>query len=49
MQLYNPTILSRPQRLQRTYAYLKPTVPAGSDIGRGRNSTLGVIFTLGRI
>jgi hypothetical protein len=48
-QLYNPTILSRPQRPQRTYTYLKPTVPAGSDIGRGRNNTLGVISTLGRI
>jgi hypothetical protein len=38
----------RPQRPQKTYAYLE-TVPAGSDIGRGRSSTLGVISTLGRI
>jgi hypothetical protein len=49
MQLYNPTIkIFWPQRPQKTYAYLK-TVPAGSDIGRGRSSTLGVISTLGRI
>ena len=39
----------RPQRPQKTYAYLKQIVPAGSDIGRGRSSTLGVISTLGRI
>jgi hypothetical protein len=37
-----------PQRLQKTYAYFKQTVLAGSDIGRGRSSTLGVISTLGR-
>jgi hypothetical protein len=39
----------RPQRPQETYAYLKQIVPAGSDIGRGRSSTLGVVSTLGRI
>jgi hypothetical protein len=49
-QLYNPTIkMFRPQRPQKTYTYLKHTVPAGSDIGRGRSSTLGVVSTLGRI
>jgi hypothetical protein len=49
-QLYNPTIkMFRPQRPQKTYAYLKQIVPAGSDIGRGRSSTLGVVSTLGRI
>jgi hypothetical protein len=50
MQLYNPTIkMFRPQRPQKTYAYFKQTVLAGSDIGRGKSSTLGVISTLGRI
>jgi hypothetical protein len=50
MQLYNPTIkMFRPRRPQKTYAYFKQTVSAGSDIGRGRNNTLGVISTLGRI
>jgi hypothetical protein len=39
----------RPQRLQKTYAYLEQTVPAGSDIGRGRSSTLDVISTLSKI
>jgi hypothetical protein len=49
-QLYNPTIkMFRPQWSQKTYAYLKQTVPAGSDIGRGRSSTLSVVSTLGRI
>jgi muramidase (phage lysozyme) len=49
-QLYNPTMkMFRPQRPQKTYAYLKQIVPAGSDIGRGRSSTLGVVSTLGRI
>jgi hypothetical protein len=49
-QLYSPTIkMFRPQRPQKTYAYLKQTVPAGSDIGRGRSSTLRVVSTLGRI
>jgi hypothetical protein len=49
-QLYNPTIkMFRPQRPQKTYAYLKQTVPADSDIGRGRSSTLSVVSTLGRI
>jgi hypothetical protein len=49
-QLYNPPIkMFRPQRPRKTYAYLKQTVPAGSDIGRGRSNTLGVVSTLGRI
>ena len=49
-QLYNPTTkMLRPQRPQKTYAYLKQTVPAGSDIGRGRSSTLGVVSALDRI
>jgi hypothetical protein len=49
-QLYNPIIkMFRPQRPQKTYSYLKQTVPAGSDISRGKSSTLGVISTLGRI
>ena len=49
-QLYNPTLkMFRPQRPQKTYAYLKQTIPAGSDIGRGRSSTLGVVSTLGGI
>jgi hypothetical protein len=49
-QLYNPTIkMFRPQRPQKIYAYFKQTVPAGSDIGRGRSSTLGVVSTLGRV
>jgi hypothetical protein len=50
MQLYNPTNnMFRPQRPQKTYAYFKQTVLAGSDIGRERSNTLGVISTLGRI
>ena len=36
----------RPQRPQKTYAYSKQTVPAGSDIGR---ATLGIVSTLGKI
>jgi hypothetical protein len=49
-QLYNTTIkMFRPQRLQKTYACFRQTVPAGSYIGRGRSSTLGVISTLGGI
>jgi hypothetical protein len=49
-QLYNPTLkMFRPQRPQKTYAYLKQIVPAGSDISRGRSSNLGVVSTLGRI
>jgi hypothetical protein len=49
-QLYTPKIkMFRPQRPQKTYAYLEQTVPAGSDIGRGRSSTLNVVSTLGRI
>jgi hypothetical protein len=47
MQLYNPTIkMFRPRRPQKTYAYLRKTVPVGSDISRGRSSTLGIISTL---
>jgi hypothetical protein len=38
----------RPWRPQKTYAYYIQTVPAGSDIGRGSSSTLGVVSTLGR-
>jgi hypothetical protein len=46
-QPYNPTLkMFRPQRPQETYAYLKQTIPAGSDIGRGRSSTLDVVSTL---
>jgi hypothetical protein len=49
-QLYNPTIkMFRPQRPQKTYAYFKQTELAGSDSGRGRSGTLGVVSTLGRI
>jgi hypothetical protein len=49
-QLYNPTIkMLRPQRPEKTYAYLKQIVPIDSDIGRGRSSTLGVVPTLSRI
>jgi hypothetical protein len=29
-----------PRRPQKTYAYYKQTVPAGSDINRGSSSTL---------
>ena len=39
----------RPQRPQKTYAYFKQTVLAGSDSGRGRSGTLGVVSTIGRI
>jgi hypothetical protein len=39
----------RPHRPQKIYTYFKQIVPVGSDIGRGRSSTLGVISTLGRI
>jgi hypothetical protein len=47
MQLYNPTIkMFRPRRPQKTYTYLRQTVPVGSDISRGRSSTLGIISTL---
>jgi hypothetical protein len=46
-QLYTLTLkMFRPQRPQETHAYLKQIVPAGSDIGRGRSSTLGVVSTL---
>jgi hypothetical protein len=37
----------RPWRPQKTYAYYRQTVPAGSDIGRGSSSTLGVVSTFG--
>jgi hypothetical protein len=47
-QLYNTTIkVFRPRRSQKTYAYYRQTGPAGSDIGRGSSSTLGVVSTLG--
>jgi hypothetical protein len=39
----------RPQRPQKTYAYLEQNVPVGSDIGRGRSSTLSVVSTLSGI
>jgi hypothetical protein len=49
-QLYTLTLkMFRPQRPRETYTYLEQTVPAGSGIGRGRSSTLGVVSTLGRI
>jgi hypothetical protein len=35
-----------PQRPQKTYAHYRQTVPAGSGIGRGSSSTLGVDSTL---
>jgi hypothetical protein len=38
-----------PQRPRKTYAYYKQTIPAGSDIDRGSNSTLGVVSTFGGI
>jgi hypothetical protein len=48
-QLYNPMFkMFSPQRPRKTYTCLE-IVLAGSDIGRGRSSTLGVISTLGRI
>jgi hypothetical protein len=37
----------RPHRPQKTYAYYRQTVPAGSDISRGSSSTLGDVSTLG--
>jgi hypothetical protein len=36
-----------PRRPQKTYAYYRQTVPIGSDIDRGSNSTLGIVSTLG--
>jgi hypothetical protein len=49
-QLYNTTIkMFRPRRPRKTYVCFRQTVPAGSDIGRGRGSALSVISTLGRI
>jgi hypothetical protein len=38
-----------PRRPQKTYAYYRQTVPAGSDIDRGNNSTLSVVSTFGGI
>jgi hypothetical protein len=38
-----------PWRPQKTYAYYRQTLPAGSDIDRGSNSTLGVVPTFGEI
>jgi hypothetical protein len=38
----------RPQQPRKTYAYYRQTVPAGLDIGRGSNNTLGDVSTLGR-
>ena len=37
----------RPQRSQKTYACYRQTVPAGSGIGSGSGSTLGIDSTLG--
>jgi hypothetical protein len=49
-QLYNTTIkVFRPRRPQKTYAYFRQTFPAGSDIGRGSSSTLGIVPTFGGI
>jgi hypothetical protein len=39
----------RPRRPPKTYAYLEQTVLAGSNIGKGRSGTLGIVSTLGRI
>jgi hypothetical protein len=36
----------RPRRPQKTYAYYRQTVPAGSDIDKGSSNTLGVVSTL---
>jgi hypothetical protein len=49
-QLYNTTIrcLGLSSR-KKTYAYYRQTVPTSSDIGRGSNSTLGVVSTFGKI
>jgi hypothetical protein len=38
-----------PRRPQKTYAYYRQTVPAGSDINTGSSSTLGVVSTFGGI
>ena len=38
-----------PRRSQKTYAHYRQTIPAGSDINRGSNSTLGVVSTFGGI
>jgi hypothetical protein len=39
----------RPRWPQKTYTYFRRTVHAGSNISRGRRSTLGVVSTLGGI
>jgi hypothetical protein len=38
-----------PRRPQKTYAYYRQTVPAGSDIDRGSSSTIGIVSTFGGI
>jgi hypothetical protein len=38
-----------PRRPQKTYAHYRQTLPTGSDINRGNNSTLGVVSTFGEI
>jgi hypothetical protein len=38
-----------PRWPQQAYAYYRQTVPSGSDIDRGSNSTLGVVSTFGGI
>jgi hypothetical protein len=50
MQLYkHDNKMFGPRRSQQAYTYYKQTVPAGSDIDRGSNSTLGVVSTFGGI
>jgi hypothetical protein len=50
MQLYNTTIICLGLGgRKKTYAYYRQTVPAGSDIDRGRSSTLGVVSAFGGI
>jgi hypothetical protein len=49
-QLYNMTIICLGLGgRKKTYTYYIQTVPAGSDIDRGSNSTLGVVSTFGGI
>jgi hypothetical protein len=38
-----------PRWPQKTYAYYRQNVPAGSDINRGSSSTLGVVSAFGGI
>jgi hypothetical protein len=38
-----------PRRPRKTYAHYRQTLPAGSDINRGSNRTLGVVSTFGGI